>query len=72
MFKEGYISVHVYLNVTTDGRKFYDTVVYRKIKKSGGYEHVRGTNLKPNDLPVLMKLLGEANSFLEAELGEEN
>lgn len=68
MFKEGYISVHVYLNVTTNGRKFYDTVVYRKIKKNGGYEHVRGANLKPDDLLILIKLLQEAQDFLTAEL----
>lgn len=68
MFKEGYISVHVYLNVTTDGKEFYDTVIYRKIKKGDKHEHVRGTNLKPGDVPVVIKLLQEADDFLQAEL----
>ena len=68
MFKQGYVSVHVFLNMTTEGRKFYDTVIYRKIKKNGGFEHVRGTNLKPEDLPILVDLLGEANDFIKAEI----
>lgn len=71
MYKEGYLSVHVYLNVDSDGRKFYDTVIYRKIKKGDGFDHVRGANLKPSDIPVLLKLLSEVNEFLEAELKEE-
>jgi len=68
MYKEGYISVHVYLNVERDGRKFYDTVVYRKIKKGSDFEHVRGANFKPYDIPVVIKLLQEASDFLASEL----
>lgn len=68
MYKESYLSVHVFLNVNNDGKRFYDTVVYRKIKKNGGFEHVRGANLKPADIPVLIKLLAEAHDFLQAEL----
>lgn len=71
MFKEDYISVHVYLNVMTDGRRFYDTVVFRKIKTREGWEHVRGANLKPSDLPITIKLLQEAQDFLDAEMQEE-
>ena len=70
MYKEDYVSVSVFLNVDERGRKFYDTVIYRKIKKNGCFEHVRGANLKPEDLPVLLKLLGEANEFLAVELQE--
>lgn len=70
MYKEGYLSVHVFLNVDSEGRKFYDTVVYRKIKKGDGFEHVRGANLKPADIPILRKLLAEAYEFLSAELQE--
>ena len=69
MFKEGYLSVHVFLNLTTEGRRFYDTVIYRKIKRPGGFEHARGANLKPEDLPILVDLLSEANEFIQAELG---
>lgn len=71
MYKDGYISVHVYLNVDDEGRKFYDTVIYRKIKKGDGFDHVRGANLKPSDLPVLLKLLAEAHEFLQAELQDQ-
>lgn len=70
MFKEGFISVHVFLNVTDDGREFYDTVIYRKIKSGDSYKHVRGTNLKPQDIPVVIKLLEEAEFYLDAEIGE--
>lgn len=72
MFKEGYISVHVFLNVTTDGRRYYDTVIYRKIKKPGGHVHARGTNLKPEDLQILIGLLQEAQDYLDAELSGES
>jgi len=68
MCKEGYLSVHVFLNVDSVGHKYYDTVVYRKIKTNGGFEYVRGANLKPQDLPVLIRLLAEASEFLQAEL----
>ena len=68
MYKEGYISVHIFLNVDGEGRKFYDTVIYRKIKKSGGFSHVRGANLKPADIPVVVKLLKEVDEFFQAEL----
>jgi hypothetical protein len=68
MYKEDYLSVHVYLNVDSDGRKFYDTVIYRKIKKGDGFEHVRGANLKPADVPILVKLLQEVDDYLKAEL----
>ena len=68
MYKEDYLSVCVYLNVGTDGSKFLDTVVYRKIKTKDGFEYKRGTNLKPKDLLVLQKLLGEANQFIQASL----
>ena len=70
MYKEGYLSVHVFINVDSEGRKFYDTVVYRKIKKGDTFEHVRGANLKPSDIPILIKLLSEADEFLRAELSE--
>lgn len=68
MYKEDYLSVHVFLNMDTEGRKFYDTVVYRKIKKNGSFEHVRGANLKPKDIPILIKLLKEVDDFLASEL----
>ncbi len=70
MYKEGYLSVCVFLNVTTDDEKFYDTVIYRKIKsKNGnGFEYKRGTNLKPLDIPILIKLLVETDDFLLAEI----
>ena len=70
MYKEGYISIHVFLNVDSTGRKFYDTVIYRKIKKGDGFEHVRGANLKPADVPIVIKLLKEVDEFLQAELLE--
>lgn len=73
LYKEGYISVHVFLHQQTNGKRYYDTVVYRKIKDgNGGFKHVRGANLKPSDIPVVIKLLGEANDFLKAEVVSEN
>lgn len=71
-YKEGYVSVSVYLNVNGDGKRYYDTVIHRKIRNSkmpDGIEWKRGTNLKPQDLPILERLLGEARLFLEAEMG---
>lgn len=75
MYKEGYLSVVIYKNVyqvpvMADGtttRIFYDIVPYRKIKdRYGNSEYKRGTNLKPNDLPLLQKLLQEAHEYLKA------
>jgi len=72
MYKDGYLSVCVYLNVRSDGTKFYDTVIYRKIKGNNGKpEYKRGANLKPTDLPVLSRLIQEADTFLKIELGSE-
>lgn len=71
MYREGYVSVCVYLNVRRDGKEFYDTVIYRKIKNGNGDKWERGANLKPSDLPVIIKLLDEANEYLEAELSTE-
>ena len=68
-YKEGYVSVSVYLNVTTMGRRYYDTVIHRKIKNSGSgdLDWRRGANLKPRDLPILIRLLKEAEEFLRTE-----
>ena len=63
-YKEGYISVSIYLNVT-DERRHYDTVIFRKIKSGRGFEWKRGTNYKPGDLPVIVRLLNEAHEFLK-------
>lgn len=71
MYKEGYVSVSVYLNVAEDGSKFYDTVIHRKIKNGKGFEWKRGTNYKPKDLEILVKLLREADDFLSSELSSE-
>lgn len=71
MFREGFISICVYKNVY-EHRTFYDTVIYRKIKLNGGYDYKRGANLKPTDLPVLLKLLVEVQDFLDAINSEEN
>ena len=70
MYKEGYLSVHVFLNVDTSGKRYYDTVIYRKIKTKDGFDHVRGANLKPNDLRILIKLLDEADHFVQAETAQ--
>lgn len=74
MYKEGYVSVHIFLTIEEDGSKYYDTVIYRKIKKKGNngsdYEWIRGANHKPDDLPILVKLLGEADAFLKEERRE--
>jgi hypothetical protein len=59
-YREQSVSVSVYLNVHEDGRKFYDTVVHRKVRE----EWKRGANLKPEDLPALMNLLQEAQDYL--------
>lgn len=67
MFREDYISVCVYLNVESNGRRFHDVVIYRKIKTKDGFEYRRGTNLKPKDLPVVSKLLSEASDFITLE-----
>lgn len=65
MYKEGYLSVCIYLNINAAGDRFYDTVIYRKNKKkNGSFEWARGANLKPFDLQVLTKLLKEADDFL--------
>lgn len=71
MFREGYLSVCVYKNVY-ERRTFFDIVIYRKIKLTEGYNYKRGANLKPTDLPVLEKLLGEVQDFLAATNSEEN
>ena len=70
MYKDGYLSVCVYLNVL-GSEKFYDIVIYRKIRSNGSSEYKRGANLKPSDLPVLQRLLAEAQQFLSAQLEAE-
>jgi len=61
MFKDQYLRVciyeNAYINVT-----FYDVVIFRKVRDN----YVRGANLKPQDIPVLSKLLNEVNSFFES------
>ena len=64
-YREGYVSISVYLNVLDDGREFHDIVIYRKIKESRGFSWKRATNYKPKDLPIIIQLLSEANAFLE-------
>ncbi len=71
MYKEGYLSVCVYLNVTDNNERYYDIVVYRRIRTGSKSEYHRGANLKPTDLPILQRLLLEAEQFLVAELGDE-
>ena len=69
MYKEGYVSVCVYKSVTHSGRVFHDTVIYRKVRNGNGKnEFQRGTNLKPEDLPILWRLLQEAHAFLETQI----
>jgi hypothetical protein len=63
---QGYLSVSVYLNVV-GGHDYYDVVIHRRVKARGG-EQVwkRGANLKPTDLPDLLELLGEVQTYLSA------
>lgn len=68
MYRDGYVSVCIYLNVMNDGSKFYDTVIFRKIKKGNNCNWERGANLKPYDIPILLKLLKEAEEFLNTEI----
>lgn len=72
MYSEKYISVSVFLCIDTDGREFYDTVIYRKIKRNGGFEWIRGANLKPHDIPILLRLLKEVNDYLVTVVKDES
>jgi len=65
MFREGYVAVHIYVNVYKN-RTFYDIVIARKIRKNGKQEYVRGANLKPTDLPALAVLLRAADDYLKS------
>lgn len=68
LYKEGYLSVCVYKNVTLRDDVYYDIVFFRKTKNgTGKQEFKRGANLKPGDLPILRRLLAEAEEFLAAE-----
>ena len=66
-FKEGggYVSVCVYRNVA-HGMVFYDTVLYRKVRnpEGQGQHYIRGANFKPDDLPILQRLLHAASEFI--------
>jgi len=64
-FHEGYLTVHIYLHVAADTREYYDVVVYRKIRTATGITYKRGANLKPTDLPSMVRLLKEAQRWLQ-------
>ena len=67
MYKDGFLSVCVYLNVMENGDKHYDTVIYRKIGRGHKAQWKRGTALKPSDLPFLIDLATAAHEYLTAE-----
>lgn len=62
-FQDGPLSVVVYRN-TVGARVFYDVVIYRRIRVNGDFSYRRGTNLKPEDLPSLQRLLHSAEEFM--------
>lgn len=78
VFREGYISVVVYKNCH-EYRTFFDTVIFRKIKVKcngkrdlhNGSMYKRGANLKPEDLPIVIRLLIEAAEFIKVIEKEE-
>jgi len=66
-FQSGPVLVAVYQN--EDGGKVYlDIVIYRKVGNGGQLEFKRGANLKPQDLPVLVSLLGKAQEYIETRI----
>ena len=67
MYREGYLSVCVYMNVMTNGDKYYDTVVFRKIGRGNQAKFKKGTSYKPTDLPDLITLLQAALEFINSE-----
>ncbi len=66
MYKEGFLSVCVYMNVMDNGDKHYDTVIYRKIGRGSSSKFKRGTSLKPTDLLPLISLAKAAHEFITA------
>lgn len=70
VFQEGYLSVQVFKNVRENKSVYYDTVIYRKVSTAKGSEWRRGANLKPSDLALLIKLLGNADDYLRSTLRE--
>ena len=67
MYKEGFLSVCIYVNIMENGDKYYDTVFFRKIGKGKNAKFKRGTSLKPTDLPNLLSLTQAAIDFITAE-----
>lgn len=73
IIRQGDCSVSIYKH-TVDGRKFYDLVFARLIKKSRrkgnpeSYWH-RGANFKPEDIPILIELMFKANDILAKREG---
>jgi len=67
MFREGYLALHIYKNVYST-HTFYDIVIARKIRRNNVQEYVRGTNLKPQDLPDLKVLIEAAEDYLASVL----
>ncbi len=65
MLREGFLSVCIFRNID-HGMLFYDTVIYRKVRQPDGTSRwVRGANYKPSDLPVLGRLVRDAEIFLQ-------
>ena len=63
-FNCGFLTLHIYLNLDSRGNRYYDTVIYRRIKTSKGTEYKRGANLKPADIESAILLLQEAKKYL--------
>lgn len=61
VYNSDYLRVCIYENAYTNVT-FYDVVIYRKVKS----DYVRGANLKPTDVPILIELLSEVRSFFES------
>jgi hypothetical protein len=61
----GFLCLCIYLHINKYGIKYYDIVLFRRIKtKKGTTQLCRGANLKPSDLVNAITLYQEAQKFL--------
>ena len=63
VFRDGWLAVCVYRN-DHHGRTYHDSVIFRRIRMTGRFGWVRGTNLKHEDLRQLIPLLSAASEWI--------